>query len=156
MDSGASSHMTPAKEDFFEYEKLRVAIQVRVADGAVMSAIGRGSIRFRCKNGTAVTVNEVLHIPTLDRRLLAVPKIVQHGHNVRFGKKYCGIYKDNVLMISAKRTGSVYTLDVEYKQAMLVEHEDAGNKWELWHARMGHINHSKFKRHRRLRKDCRM
>lgn len=133
MDSGASSDMTPAKKDLLEYEKLREAIQVRVDDGAFMSAIGRGSIRFRCKNGTAVTVNEVLHIPTFDRRLLAVPKIVQSGHNVRFGKKkYCGIYKDNVLMISAKRMGSVYTLDVEYDHTMLVEHEDAGNKWELW------------------------
>lgn len=146
LDSGASSHMTPAEEDFFEYEKLREAIQVRVADGAVMNAIGRGSIRFRCTNGTAVTVNEVLHIPTLDRRLLAVPKIVQRGYNVRFGEKYCGIYKDNVLMISAKRMRSVYTLDVEYEHAMLVEHEDAGNKWELWHARMGHISHNKFKK----------
>ena len=116
--------MTPAEEDFFEHEKLREAIQVRVADGAVMNAIGRGSIRFRCTNGTAVTVNEVLHIPTLDRRLLAVPKIVQRGYNVRFGEKYCGIYKDNVLMISAKRMRSVYTLDVEYEHAMLVEHGD--------------------------------
>ena len=127
------------------YEKLREAIQVRVADGAVMSAIGRGSIRFRCENGTAVTVNEVLHILTLDRRLLAVPKIVQRGHNARFSEKCCGIYKDNVLMISAKRMGSVYTLGVEYEHSMLIEHEDAGSKWELWHARMGHISHSKFK-----------
>ena len=62
LDSGTSSHITPAKEDFFEYDKLREAIQVHVADGAVMSAIGRGSIRSRCKNDTAVTVNEVLHI----------------------------------------------------------------------------------------------
>ena len=99
---------------------MREAIQVRVADGAVMSAIGRGSIRFRCENGTAVTVNEVLHILTLDRRLLAVPKIVQRGHNARFSEKCCGIYKDNVLMISAKRMGSLYTLDVDYEHAMLV------------------------------------
>ena len=33
LDSSASSHMTPAKEDFFEYEKLREVTQVRVADG---------------------------------------------------------------------------------------------------------------------------
>ena len=79
---GAWSHMTPAKEGFFEYEKSREAVHVCVGDGAVMSAIGRGSIRFRCNNGTSVTVNELLLIPTLDRRLLAVPKIVQRGHNV--------------------------------------------------------------------------
>ena len=137
--------MTPAKKDFFEYEKLRKAIQIRVADGAVMRAIGRGCNRFRCKNGTAVTVTEVLPIPTLDRRLLAGPKIVQSEHNVRFGERYCGLYKENVLMISAKRMGSVYTLDVEYEHATLVEREDAGNKWELWHARIGHISHRNSK-----------
>ena len=74
--------MTPAKVNLFEYEKLREAIQVRVSDDEFMSVIGRGSIQFCCKNGTSVTVNEVLHIPMLDRRLLAVPKIVQRGHNV--------------------------------------------------------------------------
>ena len=121
------------------------SIQVRVADGAVMSAIGRGSIRFRCKNGTAVTLNEVLHIPTLDRQLLPVLNIVERGHKVRFSEKYCGIYKDNLLMIYAKRMGSVYTIDVEYEHAMLVEHKDAGNNLEPWHARMVHISHSKFK-----------
>lgn len=48
-----------------------------------------------------VTVHEVLHIPALDRRLSSVPKIAQHGLNMRFGAKYCGIHTGNDLIISA-------------------------------------------------------
>ena len=48
-------------------------------------------------------------------------------------------------MSTAKRIGSVYTLKMEYEHAMLVEHEVAGNRWEMWHAVISHISHSKFK-----------
>lgn len=33
LDNGASSHMTPTKEDFIEYRELKDPIEVRVADG---------------------------------------------------------------------------------------------------------------------------
>ena len=144
MDSGASSHMTHVKEDFCEYNKLKEAVKVRIADGAAMEAIGIGSVRIRCGNGTTVTLQEVLHIPKLDRRLLAIPKIVKRGYDVRFEDTSCGIYKDSKMMISAKRMGSVYTLDVVNEHAMVVEHENASNKWELWHARTGHISRIKY------------
>ena len=52
LDSGASSHMTPAKEDFSEYYALKNPIEVLIADGAKMEAIVGGKIRFRCKSGT--------------------------------------------------------------------------------------------------------
>lgn len=48
-----------------------------------------------------VIVHEVLHIPALDRRLFSVPKIAQHGLNMRFRAKYCGIHTGNDLIISA-------------------------------------------------------
>ena len=128
MDSGASSHMTPAREDFFEYEKLREAIQVRAVDGAIMSSIGQGSIRFRCKNGTAVTVNEVLCIPTLDRRLLAVHKIVQRGHNVRFWWKILWYQQGQCFDDFCEAHGKCVRSRCGVEHAMLVEHEDAGKK----------------------------
>nr|CCA17489.1 putative polyprotein [Albugo laibachii Nc14] len=97
LDSGASSHMTPTKEDFVEDRELKDPVEFRVADGAKLEAIV-----FRCKDGTMVIVQEVLHIPVLDRRILSVPKIAQHGLNMRFGVRYCGIYRGNDLIISAK------------------------------------------------------
>ncbi|DAZ95324.1 TPA: hypothetical protein N0F65_002431, partial [Lagenidium giganteum] len=41
VDSGASSHMTPHRQDFCEYEHLQRPIIVTIADGKTMPAIGR-------------------------------------------------------------------------------------------------------------------
>nr|CCA27214.1 putative polyprotein [Albugo laibachii Nc14] len=61
LDSGTSSHMTPTKEDFIEYRELKDHIDVRVADGAKMEAIGKGKFVFRCKDSKMVTVQDVAH-----------------------------------------------------------------------------------------------
>ncbi|DAZ93969.1 TPA: hypothetical protein N0F65_008698 [Lagenidium giganteum] len=103
LDSGASSHMTLSRGDFFKYEVLETPIDVTIADGADLKAIGRGSVRFRCGNGTTVKLLETLHIPYLHQRLLSVPKIAQRGLDVRFGANNCGIGRDDELLLSAKR-----------------------------------------------------
>nr|CCA24320.1 putative polyprotein [Albugo laibachii Nc14] len=146
LDSGASSHMTPIKKDFIEYRELKDPIEVRVADGAKLEAIGKVRVVFRCNDGTMLTVQEVLHIPALDRRLLSVPKIAQHGLNMRFGAKYCGIFRGNDLIISAKREGNIYTLNVEQEHVMVAEHKKAEDRWELWHDRMGHPSYNVYQK----------
>ncbi|KAI9919458.1 hypothetical protein PsorP6_017463 [Peronosclerospora sorghi] len=146
LDSGASSHTTPSKDDFHEYHELIGPIKVCAADGAGMNAIGRRSVRFRCGNGKMVTMHDVLHIPKLNRRLMSVPKTTQHGHDVRFDETHCGIFKDGDLAVSAKRIGSVYTLKVEHEHAMLVAHENSDNEWDLWHARTGHTSYNNYEK----------
>lgn len=58
-------------------------------------------------------MRDVLHIPKLDRRLLSIAKIVQHGHDDRFVETYYGIYEDDELMISVKRNGKVHMLTLD-------------------------------------------
>ena len=84
----------------------------------------------------------VLHIPNLDRRLLSVPKISQHGLDMRFDANQCDMFRGNDLVVSAKREGNVYTLNVRHERAMVVDHNNAESKWELWHARIGHPSHT--------------
>ena len=47
---------------------------------------------------------------------------------MHFDSKYCGIYRGNDLVISAKREGNIYTLNVEHEHAMVVEHKQAEDK----------------------------
>lgn len=46
LDSGESSYMTPIKEDFVKYTVLKNLVEVNIADGAGMKAIGCGRVRF--------------------------------------------------------------------------------------------------------------
>lgn len=45
-------------------------MEINIADGATMKAIGVGNIKIKTENGRIVTITDVLHIPLLDRRLI--------------------------------------------------------------------------------------
>lgn len=49
LDSGASSHLTPPKEDFTQYHELEDPIQFRIVDGAKMEAIEKGKVIFAAR-----------------------------------------------------------------------------------------------------------
>lgn len=87
-----------------------------------------------------VKIMDTLYIPSLDRCLLYVPKITQHGLELRFGLMHCSIWKSNELLNTAKRYGNMYTLNVEHEHAMLVAHVEQGSEWDMWHARLRHTS----------------
>ncbi|KAG2957347.1 hypothetical protein PC120_g28528 [Phytophthora cactorum] len=43
IDSGATAHMTPHRDDLFEYEDLEENIEVTIADGKKIRVVGTGS-----------------------------------------------------------------------------------------------------------------
>ena len=87
-----------------------------------------------------VTVKGVLHIPNLDRRLLSVPKIAQHGLHMRFGANQCDIFIGNDLgcQRSAKGTCTHTMWNVSEPWWLITIMLRAR---ELWHARIGHPSH---------------
>ena len=145
VDSGASSHMSPYRDDFTEYHELSQDISVTIADGQAMKAIGRGCIKIKTNSGGVVTITDALHIPNLDRRLLSVPKLTERGLVTRFDAKWCTILKGDHAIVRAKREQNVYVLRVQHERAMLVEHNVTSSKWELWHARVGHASFEAYK-----------
>ena len=67
-DTGATSHMTPHREWFHTYSPCSVPI--RIANGQVVFAAGRGTVEFAPVKGTRnlcpVVFYEVLHVPALN------------------------------------------------------------------------------------------
>jgi hypothetical protein len=54
IDSGASSHMSPYREDFVTYQELKAPIEVTIADGKRVKAAGRGDVYVH-SDGTKIT-----------------------------------------------------------------------------------------------------
>ena len=100
MDIGASSYRTPTKEDLSNTASSRIALKFASQMALRWKQSGKERLFFCCKDGTTVTMQEVLHIPALDRQLYLFLKIAQHGLKVRFGAKYSGIYMGNDLIKS--------------------------------------------------------
>jgi hypothetical protein len=109
IDSGASSHMSPYRDDFVTYQKLKKPIEVKVADGKKVTAAGRGDVRMNF-DGVETTVTNVLHIPGLDRRLLSVPKLTNRGWVTQFTAKECSIMKGKRVVARAPLVGNSYVL----------------------------------------------
>src|ERR1700748_770710 len=73
-DSGASSHMTPHRNWFEDYEPW--IVPVRVANGTLLKSAGIGSVSFTpILNGSParrLVFHRVLHVPDLTTNLLSV------------------------------------------------------------------------------------
>jgi hypothetical protein len=68
VDSGASFHMTPQREWFYEYERYDGG-NVFLGDDSTTKIIGRGKFKLRHIDGRIITLPSVLHISRLAKKL---------------------------------------------------------------------------------------
>jgi len=140
IDSGATAHMTPHRNDLFEYKDLDSKIEVTIADGKKIRVVGTGSVRLTGIDGTRIKMVDVLYIPGLDRQLLSVSRLADRGMSVEFQQKSCTIWNRSKAIALGKKVGKAYVLDCDKDTAHYVEYAGVNDQWELWHARMGHLN----------------
>ncbi|KAI9917738.1 hypothetical protein PsorP6_013129 [Peronosclerospora sorghi] len=110
LDSGASSHMTPFRDDYISYRNISNPIAVTIADGACLNAFSVADVKMVTIDGREITVTEVLFIPNLDRRLISIPKLTSCGLGVMFGHRSCDIMKNDKLWVRVPRHGDSYHL----------------------------------------------
>lgn len=167
LDSGASSHMTPNREFFSDYE-LYSGPSVTMANGKVAPIVGIGSVKLLSNSKFSsvrhITLNNVFHVPDLAANLLAVSVISQQKMYVTFREKYAVINDGNKTTVAtAQKCGNIYVLDAHFDNNT-VKNEYSGkvkldintnNKVYcsqsqlLWHRRLCHLG---FENMRRLRK----
>jgi hypothetical protein len=110
LDSGASSHMSSHRNEFIEYRTLDTPINISIANGSKLSAVGIGSVRITLPNKERVRIEEVLFVPQLDRRLLSVPSLVAKGLDVTFEANYCEIKLKGRIITKIPKIGKMYQL----------------------------------------------
>eukprot|EP00253_Pinus_taeda_P031417 PITA_31417 len=88
IESGASSHFTPHREWFCEYEKYDGG-DVFLGDDRKARIIGRGKVKLKLQGGRVRTLPGVLHIPALPRNLISVRKLDDAGVKTVFEKDTC-------------------------------------------------------------------
>ena len=87
IDSGATKHMTFEKDlivDFYEYEQPS---KIYLRDNRAIEAFGEGKVNLSCydeSNAVELTLNKVLYVPNLSKKLLSVPAMTQMGAEVLF------------------------------------------------------------------------
>ena len=152
-DTGASSHMTPHRAWFHEYEPYSVPI--RVADGTVVNSAGIGSIHFLPRlqgvRGREVVFHRVLHVPQLQNNLLSVLYLTsKKGFRVPVEKQTMNFERDGVLLFTASQHGQLAYLDgttLHPNSALSTTSISLlPLTLDLWHCCFGHMNVNEVKR----------
>lgn len=82
IDTGASSHMTYNKSEYAEYRELETPRIIRFAGSQKGYGVGIGTVKIITRvNGekNETTLNEVLHVPGLRRKLFSLSAAMKRG-----------------------------------------------------------------------------
>lgn len=140
LDNGASNHMTGDKSKFNVLNE-EISGNVRFGDGSTIKIEGKGTIKFRCKNGEERTLYDVYYIPTLCNNIISLGQLSEGGNKVVISGNLLRVYDNHekLLMKVPRSNNRLYRILIEPCEnvCMLSKSEDVS--W-LWHTRLGHVN----------------
>ncbi|CAN6586525.1 unnamed protein product [Malus baccata var. baccata] len=137
---GKCNHMT-AYESLLSDLNINFTGKVKMGDGNIVKATGRGTVVINTKKGRKC-IREVILVFGLDENLLSVGQMMEHGYFLLFGETMVEIYDDRSL------SNLVTRLEVKNRNfpLMLKYLEEVARKasvigfMKLWHKRLGHLN----------------
>jgi hypothetical protein len=136
MDSGASRHMTSARQLFSSL--MDSGVQVELGNDAMYPVARVGTIPFQLESGNSLYFDDVLFVPGLKKNSLLVLVMEDKGFAMEFKNQQVFIrlkesspYTTQVIGV---REGNLYKLQGKLVRA-LVHNSDSLCK--LWHKRWG-------------------
>jgi hypothetical protein len=145
LDSGATTHLSPSREDFFSLRPI-ASRPVKGVGGTSIFAIGVGEVRLRIAHGAWIALQDVLFIPAATVRLISVGTIARDS-------KIVSHFDDTSCWLTSKSTGAViargtllprtrlYSLPLHSPQADHAYSVHREADLETWHRRLGHANY---------------
>jgi hypothetical protein len=132
IESGASYHMTPHREWFFEYEKYDGG-DVFLGDDSIEKILGRGRVKLLLNNGRIRTLLGVLHIPKLAKSLISIRKLGDARVKIVFEKNTCNMVRGAMVLMRGVRCATLYkllgrTYTNECNSYVVLEHKNEGEK----------------------------
>ena len=146
LDSGASDHMTSRREWFSTYEQFSNPLLVKIGNGTIIEAIGKGSINIRSNTFNEVIeccLNNVLYVPELKMNLFSSGATMDRGFEMYTDYNKCILRKEKKIMAVGFRFKKLYkmSISVECVEGQCSSMVASGvDKFALWHERLGHQN----------------
>lgn len=151
LDSGASDHLVRGEEELLNARKLEQPILINVAkaktslrathvgDLEVVSIINNQENYIRIKN--------VLLVPGLSHNLLSVRRLEISGFEILFKEGAGSIMKNGRTVAVAFRGKSSLLYSLEFRRRTATANVCQAEKpLQIWHKRLGHLNHDSLKR----------
>lgn len=147
VDSGCSNHMTGDKEklqNVSEYNGSRVVVTANNSKLPI-AHIGKTIVPPNY-NDTELLLQNVYHVPGMEKNLLSIAQLTSSGYYVLFGPKDVKVYKDQVEIMEkpimkGQRSKSVYVMSAE---TAYIDKTRKNETADLWHMRLSHVSYSKL------------
>ena len=155
MDSGASDHMTRHKEWFKSYTAFDKAQDVRIADGSVLRAYGKGVIPVEAYDGNAWNIKyltNVLYVPDIKLNLFSSNVCLDKGYVLTAHGNNCSFeHQGKVCLVGARGDSKLFKLllKVMFHSAANIAAANTAitpEPLQLWHERLCHQNKDHVKR----------
>jgi len=153
VDFCATRHICANKSAFTFYTSVWDGEEhVYLGDCRTTLVLGKGKVLLKLTSGKTLALSDVLHVPSIRVNLIYVSLLgkvvvkvsfesdkvfVMTKNNVFVGKGYCdqGLFVLNISEIINESCSSAYIFD----------------SYDMWHARLGHVNSSYVMKLQRLR-----
>jgi hypothetical protein len=89
VDSGASNHMTNHGEWFRDTKDLKTLGFVEIDDDTAHTITQIGKVPLSMQNGQIKYLKDVLHVPTITKKLVSIGQMVEQGLQVTFNPNGC-------------------------------------------------------------------
>nr|KAJ0194266.1 hypothetical protein LSAT_V11C800418370 [Lactuca sativa] len=93
VDTGDIMHVFGKRESFCTYRPTPLGTIVVCANSHTDEVQGRGDVRFNFTLGEWVTLQDVLHVPTISKGLVSIDKFDKGGFKTELGKGWIVITK---------------------------------------------------------------
>lgn len=140
-DSGASDHMCNNSAVFNNITACKLPI--KVANGAFVEAIGKGSVEVECYNGREWILREmkdVLYVPALEYNLFSLSKVLDRGYRLEAtANEWKALDGQEVMVMGVRKTNHIY-MQVRYASGYALAAKLEKVAIGEWHDRLAHQN----------------
>lgn len=137
IDSGATVHLTYQKNDLHSYHKFENPRSVKVANGKVVYAYGKGNVKI----SPAFTLVGVWWAPKLAKRLVSTGWLRRLGYKVHLDEVTEILDKDGNVVATAVDVEERFGLQEVMANAVTTTPSTVNDDaFKLWHVRLGHLN----------------
>ena len=149
IDSGASQQMTYENSGMLNYMKFSTPRNIKLADNNIVHAYGKGNIKvpiYDVSKKWNFTLNDVLFVPELKKKLLSLSSVIEKGSEVHFDGESCTAINNGKSVAIGRKHGNLYKLNNrESDSAYAVSSQQNRSSMHLWHSRYGHLGINNLK-----------
>lgn len=109
LDTVAENHVTNSRSDFVEYETIEG--NVRLLNRRRLKVIGIGTVKLKCSNGKTLTLEKVLHVPKITKKLVSAGELTENGCVIELHSQVVIHGQGNIL--HGKKMGRLYLLNLD-------------------------------------------